>query len=401
MLDQSRFLAMKNLAKDVRKEKKEEFKKFENEPLEQAIKDKEKFISNVINDMETSFSSGEEGKEERQIFKANLLIPDDVDFFQSYSKDKNVRNLMNKYAVNVEDVMSKITELNLYSKYIDVFNEEVKEQEEEDDFVDSMVDLSKNEADDLLNEIEDLSLPDEEYKHEDETLSMEEDTKANEEPEVFDELENFERIEKPKKKDKPDKSEKVEDASDEKASNDEGEVVDIEIEEETPAASPDVEISDEIENISSAVSEFVDEYSKVKRELEFTQAKVDKFNVEKEEIRKKYNMAKDENEVLAKENDGLRNDIERFYQQTRKLSDEKISLQNKLDEATSEIRKAIGEKVQIQEELDKIIYEAEKLASENDALRAKMNSMEETVKQSTNLLKEIYKTIPKKRFNVK
>ena len=47
------------------------------------------------------------------------------------------------------------------------------------------------------------------------------------------------------------------------------------------------------------------------------------------------------------------------------------------------------------------MYEAEKLASENDTLKAKIASMEETVKQSTTLLREIYKTIPKKRFNVK
>ena len=112
-------------------------------------------------------------------------------------------------------------------------------------------------------------------------------------------------------------------------------------------------------------------------------------------------MSKDENEALVKENDGLRNDIERFYQQTRKLNDEKTSLQTKVEEATSEIRRIMGEKTQIQEELDKVIYEAEKLASENDTLKAKITSMEETVKQSTALLKEIYKTIPKKRFNVK
>lgn len=372
MLDQSRFLAMKNLAKDVRKENEDEFKEFEKESVEDAISEKEELVKQIIGDMDQSFSKGEEGKEEKQIFRANLLIPDDVDFFQSYSKDKNVRNLMSKYSVSIEDVMSKITELNLYSKYIDVFNEEVKEQQEEDDFVDSMVDLSKNEAEDLLNEIEDLSLPEQTDEDEGDSFEIEPDTVKEEE---------YEEIEEPK----------------------EDNTVDIEIEEtdEVPSTSPDIEISDEIENIGSAVSEFVDEYSKVKRELEFTQAKVDKFNAEKEDLRKKLNMSKDENEAIAKENDSLRNDIERFYQQTRKLNDEKASLQNKLDEATEEIKRAMGEKMQVQEELDKVIYEAEKLASENETLRNKITSMEETVKQSTNLLKEIYKTIPKKRFNVK
>lgn len=382
MLDQSRFLAMKNLAKDVRKENEEKFRSFESESVDDAINDKNEFVNSLISDMETSFSKDDEGKEERQIFRANLLIPDDVEFFQSYSKDKNVRNLMNKYAVNIEDVMSKITELNLYSKYIDVFNEEVKEQEDEDDFVDSMVDLSKEEAGDLLDEIEDLPIPEEAETTEEVNESEASELEPESELETFTEDE-YDEIKEP-----------------EIVNNDK--VVDINIEEEeAPVTSPDIEISDEIENIGTAVSEFVDEYSKVKRELEFTQAKVDKFNVEKEDLKKKYNMSKDENEALVKENDGLRNDIERFYQQTRKLNDEKTSLQTKVEEATSEIRRIMGEKTQIQEELDKVIYEAEKLASENDTLKAKITSMEETVKQSTALLKEIYKTIPKKRFNVK
>ena len=433
MLDQSRFLAMKNLAKDVRKENEEKFKSFDNESVDEAIKDKDRFIKDIIGKMGTSFSEGAEGKEERQIFRANLLIPDDVAFFQAYSKDKNVRNLMNKYYVNIEDIMSKITELNLYSKYIDIFNEEVKEQEEADDFGDSMVDLSKDEADDLLNEIEDLSLPaddkkakdkkalvdelfgenetaDEEAENEEIQIApepVEEKPQEMEEPqeEISQEIEEpqiekiQEEVQKPKEeeiqKGKPKKEEKIPtEPKDDK-------VVDITIEEDVPPTSPDVLISDEIENISSAVSEFVDEYSKVKRELEFMQAKVDKFNTEKEDLRKKLNAAKDENEAIVKENEGLRNDIERFYQQTRKLTDEKVSLQNKLDEAIGEVRRTMSEKTRIQEELDKVMYEAEKLASENDILKAKMNSMEETVKQSTALLREIYKTIPKKRFNVK
>ena len=383
MLDQSRFLAMKNLAQDVRKENEKKFKEFEKEEVDDAIRDKDELISKITSEIDNSFSEGEEGKEEQQIFRANVLIPNDIDFFQSYSKDKNVRNLMTKYAVGIEDIMSKITELNLYSKYIDIFNEEQQKQDEDDDFVDSMVDLSKDEAKDLLNEIEGLSIPEEDRKDEEETFKLE--------PETVNETEEFEDIEEPK----------IEESESEDSEDDQ--LVDIEIEgtTESPSTSPDIEISDEIENISSAVFEFVDEYSKVKRELEFTQAKVDKFNSEKEELRKKLSIAKDENEEISKENESLRNDIERFYQQTRKLNDEKQSLQNKLDDATSEIRKAVSEKMQKEEELSKVVYEAEKLAAENETLRSKITSMEETVKQSTNLLKEIYKTIPKKRFNVK
>ena len=47
------------------------------------------------------------------------------------------------------------------------------------------------------------------------------------------------------------------------------------------------------------------------------------------------------------------------------------------------------------------MYEAEKLAAENNNLHSQIKSMEKTVKQSTDLLREIYKSIPKKRFNVK
>ena len=394
MLDQSRFLAMKNLAKEVREDKQKEFKKFENDSVDEAIEKKNKLVNTIIGDLDNSFSKGDEGKEEKQIFRANLLIPDDLDFFQSYSKDKNVRNLMNKYAVSIEDVMSKITELNLYSNYIEVFNEEAKEQEKDDEFVDSMVDLSKDEADDLLDEIEDLPLPTEDDSDDGSSIVKE----------FFEPDDEGEKVEEPKETSKPEITEPeiTEEKPIEVKVPLKKDIVDINIEEEeVPSTSPDVEISDEIENIGAAVSEFVDEYSKVKRELEFTQAKVDKFNTEKEDLRKKLNMSKDENEALTKENDGLRNDVERFYQQTRKLNDEKISLQNKVEEAASEITRITGEKVKVQEELDKVIYEAEKLASENDTLKAKMASMEETVRQSTALLKEIYKTIPKKRFNVK
>ena len=417
MLDKEKFLAMKDLARSIRKNNKEKFESLEKEPLNDAIRDKDEFIESIIKDMDINFEPGEEGKEERQIFRANLLIPDDITFFQEYSKDKNVRNLMNKYAVGIEDVMSKITELNLYSNYIDTFSDEPEEKEEvvdkpaveeKNDFVDNMVDLSAKEAENLLDEIEDLSTDMEtlDIKQNDEpeenNFSLEpevvnEKEEFQEVPEIFDNKEN-EIEEAPKGEYKPAAEDMITPIYD-IPEEDVKDVVDIDIEEEAPIA--DIEISDEIENISSAVSEFVDEYSKVKRELEFTQAKVEKFNSEKEELRKKLNISKDENEALEKQNDSLREEIEKFYNEAKKLNEEKDELKKQISDHKQEIKELEEQKQNTKDQLDKVMYEAEKLASENDTLNEKIKSMEKTVKQSTDLLKEIYKSIPKKRFNVK
>ena len=117
MLEKERFLAIKKLANKIRKDNEDLFKKFEKESVEDAINEKEEFIENVIDSMGIHFDDGEQGREEKQIFRANILLPDDLDFFETYSKDKNIRNLMNKYQVSIEDVMSKITELNIYGDY--------------------------------------------------------------------------------------------------------------------------------------------------------------------------------------------------------------------------------------------------------------------------------------------
>lgn len=379
MLDQEKFLAMKKLAKDVRKENEKRFESFENESVEDAIKEKDELIENIIDSMDVNFSDGEQGKEEKQIFRANVLIPDDDSFFDAYSNDKNVRNLMNKYSVGIEDIMSKITELNLYSKYMEDAKEEPEiAEEKEDEFVDNMVDLGTKEAESLLDEIEDLS-------SDMESLNIHKD---EERPEEISEEDEFEEIEEPE----ADVEEDIESHEQED---------DIDIDVEVAPINNDIEIGDEIENISSAVSEFVDEYSKVKRELEFTQAKVDKFNSEKEELRKKLSIERDENENLQKENNDLRDEIEKIYLETKTLTEEKEELRKQLDDSKEEIEAIEREKEKKQEELDKVLYEAEKLASENNALRDKIKSMEKTVKQSTDLLKEIYKSIPKKRFNIK
>lgn len=149
MLEKERFLAIKKLARDIRKENKDLFKRIEKKPVDTAVKEKEKFINSIIDEMAIAFSDGEQGREEKQIFRANILMPDDEEFYNSYSKDKNIRSLMKKYAVGIEDVMSKITELNIYGKYL--------EEKEEDDFVGEMEKISKEEAEDLLDEIDDLS----------------------------------------------------------------------------------------------------------------------------------------------------------------------------------------------------------------------------------------------------
>ena len=180
MLEKERFLAIKKLANDIRNDNDKIFDSFAKLSYDKAINAKEKFINSVITNMNIDFSDGEQGREEKQIFRANLLIPDDQEFFDSYSNDKNIRSLMNKYVVNIEDVMSKITELNVYSKYI----EEAKKESENPSFVDEMVKISPKEAESLLDEIdslssvmEDLEIP----KEEKQTSSEPETAMVNEE----------------------------------------------------------------------------------------------------------------------------------------------------------------------------------------------------------------------------
>lgn len=153
MLEKERFLEIKKLARAIRRENENLFTSLNKVTLEEAIKEKEEFIEAIINNMGIRFSLGEQGKEEKQIFRANILIPDDNEFFETYSKDKNIRNLMNRYLVNIEDVMSKITELNIYGKYIKMAEEEprsfVEEMTKKDDVT--------NDALDLLDEIKSLT----------------------------------------------------------------------------------------------------------------------------------------------------------------------------------------------------------------------------------------------------
>ncbi len=158
MLGKERFLAIKKLAKDIREDNEKLFEALSKEKPEKQLKEKEEFIDSVIDSMDIAFSSGEKGKEEKQIFRANVLIPNDLDFYEDYSKDKNIRNLMNKYSASIDDIMSKITELNLYGKYIDKFNDDENASlVESPSFVDEMVKISPKEAGALLDEIDSMS----------------------------------------------------------------------------------------------------------------------------------------------------------------------------------------------------------------------------------------------------
>lgn len=321
MLEKNRFLAIKNLAKDIRKENEKLFKAFAKETVDDAVREKEEFIESVVDSMDIAFSDGEQGKEERQIFRANLLIPDDLDFFNAYSKDKNIRNLMNKYAVGIEDIMSKITELNIYGKYIDIFSEE-EEKKTEDDFVDEMVNLSSKEAESLLDEIEDLSSVMEELDIPTEETKEEADVAL--EPEVIEE----------------------ETTKDEEVVSEESEEPALEMK--------DMEINDEFEDISNAVSGFVDEYTKVKDDLDIAEAKLKKFNAEKDELESQITALRDENEELKKSN---------------------------LESADA---------------LNKAREEAKMISNENVTLKEQIKVMETKVRQSAELLKKIYNSIPKK-----
>ncbi|MFQ8643047.1 MAG: hypothetical protein ACLU8V_06255 [Oscillospiraceae bacterium] len=321
MLEKNRFLAIKNLAKDIRKENEKLFKAFAKETVDDAVREKEEFIESVVDSMDIAFSDGEQGKEERQIFRANLLIPDDLDFFNAYSKDKNIRNLMNKYAVGIEDIMSKITELNIYGKYIDIFSEE-EEKKTEDDFVDEMVNLSSKEAESLLDEIEDLSSVMEELDIP--TEETKEEADAALEPEVIEE----------------------ETTEDEEVVSEESEEPALEMK--------DMEINDEFEDISNAVSGFVDEYTKVKDDLDIAEAKLKKFNAEKDELESQITALRDENEELKKSN---------------------------LESADA---------------LNKAREEAKMISNENVTLKEQIKVMETKVRQSAELLKKIYNSIPKK-----
>ena len=229
MLEKERFLAIKKLARDIREDNKKLFKSFKKLPFDEAVEKKNDFINSVIENMDIAFSDGEQGREEKQMFRANILIPDDKDFFENYTEDKNIRNLMNKYNVSIEDIMSKITELNIYGKYID---DSKIETEEAPTFVDEMIKISPKEAESLLDEIDNLS-------------SVMEDL----------DLENIPKEVKPELL-RPEESEE------------------------------DVNQDDSFENITSAVSNFVNRYENMQSEMDAKDEKIRKLQLEIERLDK-------------------------------------------------------------------------------------------------------------------
>ncbi len=307
MLSKKRFLAIKKLAKEVREANEDIFEKFTNEPLEKAIKDKDKFVSKIME--EINFSDGEQGKEEKQMFRAGVLIPDDDDFYTVYFEDKNIRSLMNRYAVSIEDIMSKITELNIYGKYF----EECKNEEEPvtGDFVDEMVNMSFESAESLLNEISDLA--DSMEKELSITDSNTEEKTDISSVEEYENEENFEDI----------------------SSTDDDEDVDF-------------------DSMSHAVNGFVEDYDRVKNDL---------------------NMAKDELEKAMENSSALMENIEKLKQENKELK------QNNLDSANT-----------IKETTEKY----HNILNENAILKERNEKLEKKMRQSSELLRRIYDSIPKK-----
>ena len=286
MLEKERFLAIKKLARDIREDNKKVFKSFKKLPFDEAVERKDDFINSVIDNLGLAFSDGEQGREEKQMFRANILIPDDKDFLESYTEDKNIRNLMNKYAVNVEDIMSKITELNIYGKYIDN-NIEETESENEPTFVDEMIKISPKEAESLLDEIDNLSSVMED-------LDLE-NTPKEIKPELL----------KPEKTSIPDEN----------------------IEEES------------FEDITSAVSNFVSKYENMQNEIDAKDDKIRKLQLEIEKLDQISNETSKEKEEINHELSTLREEVSKYRIENERLEKENRKLEAKLSKSAEILNK--------------------------------------------------------------
>lgn len=339
MLEKERFLAIKKLARDIRKENKEVLKKIEKMPSEKAIEEKNKFIDSVMENMEDAFSGGEQGKEERQIFRANILIPDDEDFYDTYSKNKNIRNLMSKYSVNIEDIMSKITELNIYGKY-------KEENEEETNFVDEMVKISPKQAEDLLDEIDNLSntLTNLDLSQIKEYQEKEYD--AQEEKQTSFINEDIKReVEKNKPASFINKSFKKQ--------IDEQEAVDIEI-------SNDHILDESFDSINRAITGFVTDYNNLKNEIKYKEDEIDEL---KEKIRK----LNTENERITDENNSLHSRQSEYRQENNELKSDNNKLNSNI----------------------------KKLNIENEKISSRMKLLEDKLIKTAALLNKVYNGIHK------
>ncbi|MCI9084056.1 MAG: hypothetical protein HFH46_00375 [Bacilli bacterium] len=309
MLEKDRFLDIKEMAKNVRKDNETLFAAFEQESAEDAIREKDEFIETIIDSMDIDFSEGELGKEEKQIFRANVLIPDDDEFFETYSKDKNIRNLMKHYAVSIEDIMSKITELNIYSAYLEdddssVQNElEAELQEETKDknesFVDTMVNFSTKDAESLLDEIENLS-------------QAMEGLNITSDDDDFDF--NFIKEEKDEETDMPN----------------------IEIEKEDLSYSSDMSIDD----ISVAVDGFVDDYNTIQTDLKNLNKELDKNKKENEKLQNKIKSLREEAYEVQKNNLESAKSLKEARKQNELLENENITLKEQVKHLEEQLKRS-------------------------------------------------------------
>ena len=338
MLEKERFLAIKKLAKDIRKENKELLSKIEKMPSEKAVEEKNKFIDSVMENTKDAFSGGEQGKEEKQIFRANILIPDDEEFYDTYSNNKNIRNLMAKYAVNIEDIMSKITELNIYGKYL--------EDKDETDFVDEMVKISPKQAEDLLDEIDNLSntltnLDISQIREVQEKKS----TKKEKQPSFINESIQTQI-----------KDEDIEIEDD----NILDEPLQAQIEDEDIEMANDNILDESFDSINRAISGFVTDYNSIKTKLEDKEEKIKEL----EENVKKLNT---ENEKITEDNNSLHTRQSEYRQENSKLKTEN----NKLN------------------------LSIKKLNTENEKINSRMKLLEDKLIKTAALLNKVYNGIHK------
>ncbi len=338
MLEKERFLAIKKLAKDIRNENKTLLKKIEKMPSEKAIDEKNKFIDSVMENMTDAFSGGEQGKEEKQIFRANILIPDDEEFYDTYSNNKNIRNLMAKYSVNIEDIMSKITELNIYGKYL----EESTETEEESDFVDEMVKISPKQAEDLLDEIDNLSntLTNLDLSQIKEYQEKDLDKEDNKPSFINDDI-----------KEKAQKSESISLINESLEDEVEESVEQNEIENDNI-------LDESFDSINRAISGFVTDYNNLKDKVS---DKEDKIKDLEDKIRK----LNAENEKITEENSSLHSRQSEYRQENNELKSDN----NKLN---SEIKK---------------------LNMENEKINSRMKLLEDKLIKTAALLNKVYNGI--------
>ncbi len=353
MLEKERFLAIKNLAKRIRKENEPLFEAFKMEGPEDAIKEKEEFIETIIESMEDEFSTGELGKEEKQIFRANVLIPDDEEFLETYSKDKNIRNLMETYAVSIEDIMNKITELNIYDAYLDeAMSEkpveskkaEMPKKAEEPKVEKTFRKPANRFVNDPVEEKYSTNLP----------KSPELNLSASEAESLLDEIENLSNA-----------MEELETVKDSYQFDDEDikeDIPNIEEKIEDHKETPEVELtysSDmSIDDISAAVDGFVDDYNIIQEDLESSKKAL---------------------HSSEKENTKLKDQVKKLKEDAYELK--KTNLENtKL----------------LKQEKDK----NKKLENQNKELQDRIHDMEDKIKRSTALLRKIYDSIPKHNIKI-